>query len=144
MDLIKNFVPVIDNWAVCDSFCPTLKIKKNDLAVIWDFIQPYLNSDKEFYIRFGVIMLLDYYINDDYIDSTLEALKNVDTTAYYASMAAAWTMAECFIKYPDKTLPYITERVFDKATHNRTIQKLCDSYRVSAEDKEMLRKTKIY
>ena len=141
--LIEEYIPLIDNWALCDSFCPTLKFTKKNSSLMWDFIQPYLYSDKEFYIRFGIVMLLDYYINEEYIDRTLEAVQKVDTSTYYASMGAAWTLAECYLKYPGKTLPVIKSQVMDKATQNRTIQKLRDSSRVSREDKAMLTKCKI-
>lgn len=139
LELIREFIPLIDNWAVCDSFCPTLKFTKKNPTLMWDFIQPYIHSDKEFEQRFGAVMLLDYYINDEYIDRTLTALTEIDTAAYYSSMAVAWTMAECYIKFPEKTLPYITEKRFDKDTHNRTLRKICDSYRVAQDQKEELK-----
>lgn len=140
LKLIKSFVPLIDNWSVCDSFCCTLKFPESDKSNVLDFLQPYIHSNKEFEQRFAAVMLLDLYINDEYIDKTLEALKIIDTNAYYSSMAVAWTAAECYIKYPEKTLPYIKDAAFNTPTHNRTIRKICDSYRVKKEDKLMLKK----
>ena len=141
--LIEDFVPQIDNWAVCDTFCSTLKFTNKNREMMWDFIQPYIHSDKEFYCRFGAVMLLDYYVNDDYIDKTLAALSDINTAAYYSSMAVAWAVAECYIKFPDMTEPYIMEKRFDRDTHNRAIRKICDSYRVDSAEKEKLKGYKI-
>ncbi|MBQ8135733.1 MAG: DNA alkylation repair protein [Clostridia bacterium] len=143
LKLIAEFVPLIDNWAICDSFCSTLKFANKNREMVWEFIQPYINSAKEFEQRFGAVMLLDYFINEEYIDRTLEKLAVINTEAYYSSMAVAWTAAECYIKFPEKTLPYITEKRFDKDTHNRMIQKICDSYRVESDKKQELKKLKI-
>lgn len=141
--LIREFVPLIDNWAVCDSFCPTLKFTNKNREMMWDFIQPYIHSEKEFSARFGAVMLLDYYINEEYIDRTLTELSKINTAEYYSSMAVAWALAECYIKFPDRTEPYIVQKIFDKDTHNRAIQKICDSYRVDKAKKEAIRKLKI-
>lgn len=133
--LIREFVPLIDNWAVCDSFCPTLKFTNKNREMMWDFIQPYIHSEKEFSARFGAVMLLDYYINEEYIDRTLTELSKINTAKYYSSMAVAWAVAECYIKFPDRTEPYIVQKNFDKDTHNRSIQKICDSFRVDSAKK---------
>ena len=139
LGLIRDFVPLIDNWAVCDSFCSTLKFTNKNREMVWSFLQPYIHSDREFYARFGAVMLLCYYVNDEYIDNTLEKLSNINTTAYYSSMAVAWAFAECYIKFPDKTEKYLLQKVFDKDTHNRAIRKICDSYRVEKDKKEKLK-----
>lgn len=137
--LIKDFIPLIDNWSICDSFCCTLKFAKKNQNIVWEFLQQYIRSDKEFEQRFAEVMMLDYFVNEDYIEKTLDALAGIDTDAYYSSMAAAWTLAECFIKFPQQTRPFIIDKRFDKDTHNRAIQKICDSYRVSNEVKQELK-----
>lgn len=140
-ELIRSFVPLIDNWAVCDSFCSTLKFakaKKNQ-ALVWDFIQPYIASDKEFHARFGAVMLLDYFVNEEYINRTLCALKSINTETYYSSMGAAWLAAECFIKFPQKTMTVFKENSLSAETNNRAIRKICDSFRVDNADKEKLK-----
>ncbi len=140
---ISDYVPMIDNWAVCDTFCSTLKIGKKDHARVFEFLQPYIHSQKEFEQRFAAVMLLDHFINEEYIDRTLEQLKVINTDKYYSSMAVAWALAEAYIKYPDKAEPYIRGKVFEAQTHDRAISKLCDSYRVTKEDKERLKALKI-
>ena len=141
--LIEDFVPQIDNWTVCDTFCSTLKFTNKNREMMWDFIQPYIHSEKEFSARFGAVMLLDYYINEEYIDRTLTELSKINTAEYYSSMAVAWALAECYIKFPDVTEPYIVEKRFDRNTHNRAIQKICDSYRVDKGKKEEIKNLKI-
>ncbi len=140
LELIRSFVPRIDNWSVCDSFCCTLKFTKKDIPVIWEFIQPYAHSDREFEQRFAAVMLLRFFVKDEYTDSTLRLLCEINTDAYYSSMAVAWAAAECYIKFPDQTLPYLRDGCFDRETLKRTVRKICDSYRVDNESKEMLKK----
>ena len=139
LEYTRAFVPLIDNWAVCDSFCSTLKFTIKNRELVWEFLQQYVNSDKKFENRFTAVMMLDYYVTADYITKTLEALKKVNTNKYYSSMAVAWAMAECFIKFPDETKPYISQKFFDAETHNRTIRKICDSYRVKPAEKEKMK-----
>lgn len=138
-ELIRDFIPRIDNWAVCDSFCCSLKSMKQQQEACWTLIQPYAFSEKEFEQRFAAVMLLDYFVTEAYIDKTLGLLPQIHSEAYYASMGAAWALAECYIKFPQKTLPLLQKPVFGLPTLRRTIRKLCDSYRVTKDDKQMLR-----
>lgn len=141
--LIKNFIPKITNWLICDTFCPTIKIKKNELKTFWNFLKPYLHSKKEFYVRFGIVMLLDNYVIDDYVDKVIIALDKTRCEKYYASMAKAWTLAEIGIKYQDKLMSYLEgENHLDTFTYNKTLQKMLESYRINDELKNKLRKMK--
>ena len=143
LELIKNFIPKIDSWAINDTFCPTLKIKDSEKEAVWDFLQPYLQSDKEFEVRFAVIMMLDYYITDEYVDKVIKKLDQIKNDGYYAKMAVAWTLAEIGIKYNEKAMKYLkNQNNLDKFTYNKTLQKLRESYRISPEQKEELKKMK--
>lgn len=143
LKLIKEFVPKIDSWSITDTFCPTLKIKEKDLEKVWNFIMPYLKSNKEFEVRFAIIMMLDYYITDQYVDEVIECLDKVDNEGYYAKMAVAWTLAEIGIKYYDKLIKYLKgNNKLDTFTYNKTLQKLRESYRISSAQKEELKKMK--
>ncbi|BDR86702.1 hypothetical protein N071400001_13100 [Clostridium tetani] len=82
---LAEFIPKIDNWSVCDSFCGGLKFTNNNMEQVWNFIQPFLSSKKEYEVRFAVVMLLDFYINDEYIDKVLKLLDNVNHPGYYAN-----------------------------------------------------------
>lgn len=139
-EYIKNFVPVIDSWAVCDTFVAGLKITKRYPKEMWKFIQKYLKSNKEFELRFGIVMLLDYYITEEYIDEVIEILDKIKHEGYYVKMAVAWAISVCYIKFSEKTYKYLLDDNLDEFTHNKAIQKARESYRVSKEDKEKLEK----
>ena len=139
---IAGFVPKIDNWATCDLFCTTLSFAKKHRAAVWEFLQPYLASLSEFAVRFGVVMLLNHFITNDYIDDVLKALNDVRHDGYYAKMAAAWAVSICYIKFPDKTGAFLQSNRLDGFTHNKALQKIRESTRVSAAEKEALQKWK--
>ncbi|MDU6264625.1 MAG: DNA alkylation repair protein [Anaerocolumna aminovalerica] len=139
---VGEFVPQIDNWAVCDSFCAGLKFTKLNKSRVWDFLQPYLFSKEEFQIRFGVVMLLDYYIEDDYIDRILNIFNEIDREDYYVKMAVAWAVSMCFVKYEVKTIHFLEENELDDFTYNKAIQKIIESLRVDQETKTKLKKMK--
>ena len=136
---IKNFIPKIDNWAVCDSFCNSLKFTKQNKKLVWDFIQPYFMSENEYDKRFGYVMLLEYFITDDYLDEVLKLIDKFKDERYYAQMAVSWALSICFIKYPQKTLEYLRISRLDDWTFNKGISKICESLRVDKDTKTMLK-----
>ncbi|BDR81110.1 DNA alkylation repair protein [Clostridium tetani] len=136
---VAEFIPKIDNWSVCDSFCGGLKFTKNNMEQVWNFIQPFLSSKKEYEVRFAVVMLLDFYINDEYIDKVLKLLDNVNHPGYYAKMAVAWAVSICYIKFPEKTMDYLKNNNLDDFTYNKSLQKICESLRVDKETKKIIK-----
>ena len=136
---IKEFVPKIDNWAVCDTFCTGLKITKKYKKEMWTFIQPYLNSNKEFEIRFGVVMILAYYIEEEYLEDDLKILNNIKHDGYYVKMAVAWAISICLVKFYNRTVEFLYNSSLDKFTFNKSIQKAIESYRITKEQKDMLK-----
>lgn len=141
IELISAFVPLINNWSVCDSFCASLKFIRKNKALMWNFIEPYCRSDKEFYQRFGAVIMLDYFVDEEYIENTLKRLSEIKTTEYYSSMAVAWAVSVCYVKFPTETNAFLLSGVLDDDTYNRTIRKICDSYRVQKADKDFLKTT---
>ena len=139
---IEEFVPKIDNWAVCDVFCAGLKMTKKHVKEMWDFLQKYVTSDKEFEIRFGVVMILDYYITEEYLDKNFAIFDHIKSDKYYVQMAVAWAISICLIKFYNKTLQYLKQARIDKFTYNKALQKAVESYRISQEQKAELRKMK--
>ncbi len=139
---IENFIPKIDNWAVCDIFCTGLKITKKYQEQMWVFLQEYLKSEKEFYLRFSIVMMLDYFITQEYIDNVLINLDKVKNDAYYVKMAVAWAISICYIKFPKETLKYLKQNNLDDWTYNKAIQKIVESYRIDKKTKDFLRKMK--
>lgn len=138
----KTFIPKIDNWAICDVFCAGLKITKKYKKEMWNFIQKYLNSDKEFEIRFGIVIILDYYIDEEHLDKNFEIFQKIKNDNYYVKMAIAWAISICLIKYYDRTIKYLEKAKLDNWTYNKSLQKAIESYRISDEQKEVLRKMK--
>lgn len=139
---IADFVPKMDNWSVCDSFCIGLKITKTNKDTVWNFLQPYLASDKEYEIRFGVVMLLDFYIDEEYIHHVLRLLDQTDRSSYYVKMAVAWAISICYVKLPEITQAYLASSSLDDFTYNKALQKITESYRVDPETKTRIRAMK--
>lgn len=142
LDYIKRFVPKIDNWAICDVFCAGLKFVNKNKEEVWKFLKQYLKSNREFEIRFGVVMLLDFYITEDYIDRVIKILNEIKHEGYYVKMAVAWAISVCYIKFPSETMKLLQENELDDFTYNKALQKIIESYRVSEEDKKMIRAMK--
>jgi len=139
---VADFVPRIDNWSVCDSFCTGLKFTKNYRSLMWDFLQPYLSSDKEYEIRFGVVMLLLYFVEDEYIERVLQWMDRIRHEGYYVKMAVAWAISVCYVKYPEPTMAFLKNNTLDDFTYNKALQKIIESLRVDSETKHVLRSMK--
>ena len=139
---IEKIVPKIDNWAICDTFCAGLKITKKYKNEMLELIQSYLNSKEEFELRFAIVMLFDYYIDDDHINMILDICDKVKHEGYYVKMAVAWTISICLVKYYDVTKSYLNSCNLDDFTYNKSLQKAIESYRISEKQKNELRKMK--
>ncbi|MCR4662781.1 MAG: DNA alkylation repair protein [Endomicrobiaceae bacterium] len=142
LSMIENFVPKIDNWAVCDICCAGLKAVNKNKETVWNFIQKYLKSKKEFELRFAIVMMLDFFIDEKYIDKVLTILDNIKHDAYYVKMAVAWTISVAFVKFQDKTMKYLKQNNLDDWTYNKSLQKICESLRVDKKTKEKIKKMK--
>jgi 3-methyladenine DNA glycosylase AlkD len=143
MERYRSFVPVIDNWAVCDIACATLPSIKRNPGPWMDFILSYVQRDTEFEIRFGVVMLLANFIDEGHIDRVLLELTKITNPAYYVTMAVGWTLAACYARFPQKTEALMVAGVLTKEIQNKTIQKIRESNSVSKEDKEHMKGYKI-
>ena len=142
MQYIKNFVPKIDNWSVCDSFCSGLKITKKHQQQFWPMITSYLSSDNEFEVRFGIVMMLNYYVDNKYVVDTLNHLEQVNHSGYYVRMAIAWAISVCYVQYPNLTLSYLKESQLDTFTYNKALQKICESLKSDQKTKELMKQLK--
>lgn len=139
---LEQFVKKIDNWQVCDCTCTTLKFARRQPQKVREWLQPYLDSEREFEVRFAVVMLLAHYITEEYIDDVLEQMGRFHHEGYYAKMAVAWNLSVCFVKFPEKTYHFLETCSLDNWTYNKAIQKALESYRVDKEDKIRLRSMK--
>ena len=144
LELVSAFLPLIDNWAVCDSFCSTFRFpNEEEKQRMWEFLRPLFLDSREFFARFAAVMLLDHYVTKEYLPEGLSLLKGVRSEAYYVQMAVAWAVSVCYVKFPAETLPVLQERVLPPFTQNKSIQKIRESFRVGKADKEMLLQYKL-
>lgn len=139
LPLVKNFLPLIDNWAVCDVFCSTFRLKKEeDRAQMWDFILPLFHSEEEYTARFAAVMFLSHFVTGDRVEEGLALLEGMAQPEYYVRMAVAWAVSVCYVKFPEITLPLLRRRTLPVFTQNKSIQKIRESRRVSKEDRDAL------
>lgn len=138
---VEEFVPLIDNWAICDTFVAGLKIKEKE--EFYKFIDKYLKNDKtEFEIRFGLVSLLDYFIDKQHIEEIFKYTDSIKRNEYYVEMAIAWLISICYIKFPKETKKYLKKNELSDFAYNKSIQKIIESRRISVEEKEKLKEMK--
>ena len=125
---IQDFVPEIQNWAICDAFCAALHITERD--ALWTFLQPYLQSETEFAARFGAVMLLQNFITVEDLSRTLSALAKIPATGYHARMGIAWALSVCGVQFPEQTLCFLETAELEDWTYNKTLQKMLESRRL--------------
>ena len=136
-------VDYIDNWATCDMFCSELRpvIRDERAKFLKVKVLKLLRDKREFAVRTGLVILKCAYVEDEYLDLIFSKVEKVALREeYYIRMAVAWLLSECFIKFPAATTGYLIDSSLPKWTYNKAISKICDSYRVDAETKEMLRR----
>ena len=140
INYIEYFLPKISDWSICDTFVASLKMSKRYSNKLWDYIINKLNSKNEFDVRFSLVMILNYYINDDYKNKVFEVIKSVSLDKYYVKMANAWLLSYMFINYFDDTVNFISKNKLDDFVLRKGITKAIESFRVSDEEKRVLRK----
>ena len=138
----NKFINKIYNWAICDTCISSMKIVNKNKELFLKQIKKYIKSKNEYVVRVGVVLLLNYYIEDSYIDLVFDIIDSINREDYYINMAIAWLVSVCFVKYRNKTFKYLNDNKLNRFTYNKSIQKIIESYRVSLEDKEILRSMK--
>lgn len=140
--LIENFLPKINNWSVCDSFCSTLKIAEKYPDEMWDFIQPYFQSKDTYLVRFALVMLLNYYVKEEYIDRSFNIFNSTKNEEYYVEMALGWAISYFYIGFPKETEVFLRNNNLTSSAHNKAIQKIVESNRVDSQSKNSVKKLK--
>lgn len=133
-----KYIEKIDNWGICDSFCNSLKIIKNNPLKYFEIAKKLSLDKKEFTSRVGLIIILNFFIQKDYINKIFDILDSIDSELYYINMAQAWLICEIYIKYPTQTEKYLLNNKLNKFTHNKAISKIRESYRIPKHTKEYL------
>ena len=138
---VERFLPYVDNWAVCDIYSPNVFRKNKDKLI--DKIREWTASDHLYTCRFGVEMLMTHFLDEDFRVEYLEIPAAVHSEEYYVNMMIAWFYATALAKQWDAAVGYIEKKCLDPWTHNKTIQKARESYRITREQKEYLKTLKV-
>ena len=152
LHLVTSFVWNINSWSVCDTFqfAGGKKFFEANKERIWAYLDNWLDAKGVYERRFGIVMMMQLFIEESSIHRLLAAYERVDlgkpcTTCtpacetYYVKMAMAWALSECYVKFPEQTLTFLQTASLDRFTYNKTLQKIIESYRVSPEQKETVR-----
>lgn len=139
---VEAFIPKIRNWSVCDGFCSVLKDAKKHQALYWALVEKYAASDKPYDQRFAAVMILNYFVNDVYLERAFHILNRLKHEDYYVKMGAAWAVSICFIRKPIQTMPYLQHNDLEDWTYNKALSKIIESLRVSKETKDRIRTMK--
>ncbi len=135
---LEKFLPYVDNWATCDQLIPKAIAKNPEL--ILEKVDLWLKSNKTYTVRFGMGILMRYFLNERFDKIYLEKVAKVESKEYYINMMSAWYFATALAKQYEETVPYLMEYKLDKWVHNKSISKARESRRVSEEHKEELKK----
>ena len=139
--ILDSFLLYIDNWATCDMMTPKILGKYPDKLYL--NIQEWIKSSHTYTVRFGVVTLMKFFMNERLDKKHLNLLLTIESNEYYINMAIAWYIATALASNWDMVIPYIEEQKFDKWVHNKSIQKAIESYRITHEQKAYLKRLKI-
>lgn len=140
--MLEKFIEKIDNWAVCDMTACAFKFKKGESETVFEFAKKYIEKDGEFEKRFGVVLILSDFIDEKHIDEILKMLNNIYDSRFYVSMAVAWALSVCYVKFEEKAYTAVKNGKLPKETINKTVSKIRQSLRVSKESKERAKELK--
>ena len=138
---LEKFLPYVDNWATCDQMSP--KVFKKHKDELLKRVKVWITSGEPYTIRFGVGMLMEHFLDDDYDTKYPAMVAKLRSDEYYVNMMIAWYFATALAKQYDTIIPYIEKKKLDKWTHNKAIQKSVESYRITDEQKAYLKTLKI-
>lgn len=145
---ITSFVWIINSWSVCDTFRigGGSKFIKAHSQRLWQYFSGWLEAKGEYERRFGIVMLMQYFVDEEHIETLLNAFdgmnagnRNDPSDDYYVKMALAWTLSVCYVKFPAQTMEYFKRSTLDDFTYNKTLQKITESYRATNEQKTIIR-----
>ncbi|MBO4911431.1 MAG: DNA alkylation repair protein [Butyrivibrio sp.] len=138
---LEIFLPHVNNWATTDQMSP--KVFKKHRAELLKYINKWIKSKKPYTIRYGIGMLMEHFLEEDFDIKYPETVASVRSEEYYVNMMIAWYFATALAKQYDAILPFIENRKLDVWTHNKAIQKSVESYRITPEQKTYLKTLKI-
>ena len=137
---LLSFLPFVDNWATCDQLSP--KVFKKHRSELIQQIKTWIHSEQTYTVRFGIGMLMQHFLDEDFDPIYPKIVSNIESDEYYVNMMIAWYFATALAKQYDAVLPFITDQKLNAWAHNKTIQKAIESYRITPEQKVYLRSLK--
>lgn len=138
---VTQFVWNINSWSVCDTFKfgGGKKFIEANKDRLWEYLKTWMHAEGEYEIRFGVVMAMQHFIDEEHLDELFSLYDGIRHEGYYVRMAVAWALSVCFVKFPERTLAYLKQNSLDKFTYNKALQKITESYRVDAATKKVIR-----
>lgn len=137
-EYLLKFVPKIDCWSVCDSVCVSLKFK--DKKKLWAFLlKNYAKSTAEFELRFVLVMALNHFLEEKYLEDVLRLVENISSPAYYVVMAQAWLLSMLYVKFPQSVLDFLTSHKVSTIVYAKTLQKILESRQISQIQREEIK-----
>ena len=141
INLLDEFLPFVNNWATCDMM--RISVFKKHLPELYSKIPEWLGSDNPYTVRFGIKMLMDFFLGENFTAECAERVCSISREEYYVKMMVAWYFATALAKNYNEILPYIENKRLERQTHNKAIQKAVESYRITDEKKAYLRTLKV-
>ena len=142
LKLCENHIPKIYNWSLCDSFVSSLKIFKYHKNEVFLFIKPYLKSENTYDVRFALVCLLSYFVDEEYLLRLFSVFDSITNDDYYVKMALAWAVSVCFVKYSEETITYLKTCHLSDDVFNMALKKIRESKRVDEKTKLIIKAMK--
>jgi len=142
IEKLNVFLPYVDNWATCDSMKP--KVLKKEPEKLLKHIKKWVASKDVYAVRYAINLLMSFYLDENFDEKYLKIVAGVKSDEYYINMMRAWYFATALAKQYEKTVPYVENKLLDVWTHNKTIQKSIESFRITDKQKCYLKTLKIY
>ena len=141
---VTCFVWNINSWSVCDTFKfgGGKRFIEANKDRIWEYLKTWMRAEGEYEIRFGVVMAMQYFIDEEHIEELFSLYNAIRHEGYYVRMGVAWALSVCFVRFPERTLAYLKQNTLDNFTYNKALQKIIESYRVDAGTKDVIRAMK--
>lgn len=138
---VTQFVWNINSWSVCDTFKfgGGKRFVEANKERLWEYLKTWMQAEGEYEIRFGVVMAMQLFIDEEHLEELFALFDNIRHEGYYVRMGVAWALSVCFVKFPERTMKYLQANNLDTFTYNKALQKIIESYRVDAGTKDVIR-----
>jgi 3-methyladenine DNA glycosylase AlkD len=135
----EGFLDTIDNWSTCDSFCSAWKFRTEDSGRVYDYFASLMDSGEEYRMRVSLIFRMGHFLDGDHVGDLLDDIVSYRHEGYYYRMGAAWAASFCYVRFPEPTVAALESGRMDDWVRRKSVQKICESYRVSDGEKRALR-----